>query len=50
MPLEKSSEGEGNVPGERTYPTKSLFTKCVKPRAKVRYCEREKDTQPKVCE
>ena len=42
MPLAKTSEGEGNVPRARTYPTESLFTKCAKPRAKVRYNERER--------
>ena len=37
MPLAKTSEGEGNVPRARTYPTESSSQGAQKPKAKVRY-------------
>ena len=41
MPPTESSEGEGNVPRARTYPTERLFTRCVKTKSKSALPRRE---------
>ena len=49
MPLAESSEGEGNVPSARTYPTnRKLFTRCTITKSKSALPRREKDISQSV--